>query len=75
MGDIKLTIDLKMARRLLGLTQTELAKKAGVDLSVVSKLEAGKRKRPSYEVAVRIAEALGLEPRELFLIDHQDDAA
>jgi len=73
MGQIKFAIDLRLARRLAGLSQAALARKAGIDQSVLCKLETGVRKRPSYEVALRLADALGIQPRELFLI--QDDAA
>ncbi len=59
-------MELKTARRIAGLTQQQLAEKAGVDDSLISRLERGDRKTASYESIVRIARALNVEPEELF---------
>lgn len=49
-------------RRALGLSQRELARMAGVSQSLISKVERGQIV-PSYEVAVRIFEALEVARR------------
>jgi transcriptional regulator with XRE-family HTH domain len=60
-------MELRTARRIARLTQQELAKRAGVDPALISRLEAGgHRRRPSYEAIVRISRALNLAPDELF---------
>ena len=65
-------MELRTARRIARLTQTELARKAGVDPALICRLEkdgpsGGRRsRRPSYEAIVRIARALNLAPDELF---------
>lgn len=63
-------IDLKLARRIAGLTQTQLAKRAGVEKAIICRLEKldGPRRRPSFECAYRLATALNLEPTELFAL-------
>jgi putative transcriptional regulator len=42
------------------LTQAQLAKMVGADATMISKIEVGER-RPSVELAKRIAEALGFD--------------
>jgi transcriptional regulator with XRE-family HTH domain len=59
-------VELKTARRIARLTQQELAERAGVDPALISRLENGSRRRPSYEAVVKIARALNLAPDELF---------
>lgn len=59
------TMELKKYRRIAGLTQDQLAKKSGVDKSLISRLERGQRQTASYESIVRLARALNLEPEEL----------
>ena len=61
-------MDLRLARKLAGLTQQELADRAGVTNSFISLLEAGKRDIHSATHAhvVRIARALGVEADELW---------
>jgi transcriptional regulator with XRE-family HTH domain len=63
-------MELKTARRIAGLTQQQLAEKAGVDDSLISLLELDKRnyRRVAYETVVQIARALNVEPQELFPI-------
>ncbi|HVP24151.1 MAG TPA: CBS domain-containing protein [Conexivisphaerales archaeon] len=55
--------DMKRLRRLLGLTQTELASLSGVSQSLIAKIEAGKVD-PSYTRAKRIFEVLESHQRE-----------
>ena len=58
---------LKTARQIARLTQYELARRAGVDPALISRLETGRgSRRPSYEAIVRISRALNLAPDELF---------
>lgn len=58
--------ELERLRREAGLTQTELAKEAGVGLSAVVKLEAGRDVRP--EVARRLGRYFG-KPWPVFYAD------
>jgi transcriptional regulator with XRE-family HTH domain len=58
-------MELKKFRRIAGLSQEGLAAKSGVDIAVISRLERGLRRQPSYETVVRLARALNLEPEEL----------
>jgi transcriptional regulator with XRE-family HTH domain len=62
-------MELKMAMKVAGLTQADLAKRAGVSPALITRLLDGSRRRPSYESIVRIARALNLAPDELFPID------
>jgi predicted transcriptional regulator len=55
--------DLKKMRRLLGLTQSELASLAGVSQSLIAKIEAG-RVDPSYTRAKKIFEILESHQRK-----------
>ena len=58
-------MDLKKYRRIAGLTQEQLAARAGVDATLISRFERGDRRRLSYDNIVRLARALNLEPEEL----------
>jgi transcriptional regulator with XRE-family HTH domain len=51
---------LREARKSAGLTQQEIADKVGVDDSYISKMEKGVFEPPSREVALGLADALGL---------------
>jgi len=62
-------MELKKFRKIAGFSQQQLAAKAGVDLAVISRLERGLKRAPSYETVVRLARALNLEPEELLPID------
>lgn len=55
---------LKELRERAGLSQTQLAERAGTHFTAVSKLELGKRS-PSFRLALDLAEALGLGVGEL----------
>jgi len=61
-------MELKKYRRIAGLTQQALATKAGVDATLISRLERGERQRASYETIVRLARALNLAPEELVAV-------
>ncbi len=56
---------LKRLRRGNGLTQVELADKAGVSQSTIAQIETGERKTPHPRTLTKLSEALGVEPFEL----------
>lgn len=56
---------LTAARVAAKLTQADLARRAGMDRSYLSHLEAGDCD-PSAGVALRLSEVLGVHPRDLF---------
>jgi transcriptional regulator with XRE-family HTH domain len=63
---------LQEARRRSGLTQAELARRAGVPQSTVAKIERGRRD-PSLSTLERLVRAAGLELRiQLAPHDHHD---
>jgi len=53
------------ARKSLGLTQAELARRVGLTRAAYSNIESG-TKNPSLETALRIAAVLGRSVEELF---------
>ncbi len=57
---------LKSIRIEKGMTQEELAALLGVSYQVISQYERDLRK-PKYETAIKLADALGVSPRHLFL--------
>lgn len=59
--------NLKELRKAAGLTQAELAKKSGVNLSMIQFYEQGFKdlNKAAFETGLRIAEALGCDPRDL----------
>jgi transcriptional regulator with XRE-family HTH domain len=68
-----ISMQLKTARKLAGLTQQELATRAGVDDTFISVVENGKRDihAVGYATVVRLARALGVEPEELFPVPEE----
>jgi DNA-binding XRE family transcriptional regulator len=54
-------------RRQLDLTQEEVAQRIKTSVPYIGHLEAGKR-HPSSRVVIRLADTLGLDARELFLL-------
>ncbi len=63
---IQLGISIAMLRKLKGLSQEELAEKAGISRSLLSYIEApGMAKAFSLEVFFDIADALEMDPVEL----------
>jgi transcriptional regulator with XRE-family HTH domain len=58
---------IRERRRLLNLTQEELARRIRVSMPFVGHLETGHR-CPSEKTIAKLAEALGLDRRELFLL-------
>ncbi|MGB3288548.1 MAG: XRE family transcriptional regulator [Burkholderiaceae bacterium] len=67
-----MSIKLKLLRLQSGMTLEDLAQKADLTRSYVSKLERG-ISSPSIGVALRIAQALGVKVEELFAASQQDD--
>lgn len=57
---------LTRAREAKGLKQCELARRAAVSESTISRIEAGLVKRPSFETVRRLAAALRVRPEKLF---------
>jgi transcriptional regulator with XRE-family HTH domain len=55
-------------RRRLGLTQEALAERANISADMVSKIEAG-NSGARFGVIAKIADALGVDPAELFTPD------
>lgn len=58
--------NLSRIRMERGLTQTQLGKLAGINQANISRMESGKNDDPTVESAGRIAEALGIDIRELY---------
>jgi|GEM_PF-1261035 len=58
-------MQLRAIREKKGLTQVEIAEKAGISQEYVTRLETGGKKNPSLAVAVRLAKALGVSIADL----------
>jgi transcriptional regulator with XRE-family HTH domain len=58
-------MNIKLARKVAHMTQKQLAQKAGVDPSLISRLERGQRPHASHETVIKIARALGVEAADL----------
>jgi transcriptional regulator with XRE-family HTH domain len=58
---------IRERRRQLDLTQQEVARRIKTSAPYIGHIESGKR-HPSDKVISRLAETLGLEPRELFFL-------
>jgi ribosome-binding protein aMBF1 (putative translation factor) len=58
----RLAVQVMERRELLGLTQTELAEKTGIDQGDISRIERGSI-FPNQKTFVRLADALGAEWR------------
>ena len=56
---------VKQLRKQAGLSQEELAERAGISVDFVSLVERGIN-APSFETLERLCEALGRVPRDLF---------
>jgi transcriptional regulator with XRE-family HTH domain len=67
-----LSTRLASLRKAAGLTQTELAQRAGLSLGWVHKIERGERKGPLFATMVKLARALNVSLAEFALAD--DDA-
>src|SRR5260370_15102392 len=58
---------IRQRRRQLDLTQEEVVRWISTSIPYVGHLESAKR-HPSEKVVVRLAEVLGLDPRDLFFL-------
>src|SRR5437899_11932989 len=58
-------------RRQLDLTQEEVARRIRTSVPYVGHLESAKR-HPSQKVVVKLAQVLGLDPRDLFFLANPD---
>jgi DNA-binding XRE family transcriptional regulator len=63
---MKLNEKLNKARINRGYTQLQLAEKVGASQATINKLEGGKIGSPSFELAIKIANALQIDVYELF---------
>ncbi len=69
-----LTQNLKYYRAKLGLTQAELAKKAGVNRSHLASLESGTQPNTSLKTVEKLAAALGVSALDLLRpLDESDE--
>ncbi|HJU29028.1 MAG TPA: helix-turn-helix domain-containing protein [Candidatus Binataceae bacterium] len=62
---------VRQRRRVLGLTQVELARRLGVKPAYISVIEKNRR-RPSLPLLQRMSIVLGLESQSLFLLTHPE---
>src|SRR6476661_8517584 len=58
-------IKFKAARKAAGLSQGQLSKATGLALNTVIKLEYGEIERPRFDTLLRLANVLGVEPKDL----------
>jgi transcriptional regulator with XRE-family HTH domain len=56
---------LREMRKIAGLSQQDLAVKAGLSMAVVSQIEQGKKMDPRMSTVTSLAEALGVDVGEL----------
>ena len=63
-------IRLRTLRAERGLTQLELAVRAGLSLTTVAKLEQGRGRATTHDVVAQIAGALGVSPEEITTDKH-----
>jgi transcriptional regulator with XRE-family HTH domain len=56
---------LREERRRAALTQGELAEKAGVGINTVVRIETGEITEPRVSTLRKLAQALGVQPRDL----------
>lgn len=74
-------MDLKEARELVKLSQSELDRRAGLPTGTIHDLESGRIESPSFERVVLIVRALrragmkGLEAEQLFPVPEKKGAA
>ncbi len=65
MPKLKIGMKIKRLRKKQGLTQEQLAKKAGLHLVTVGRIESGMRKNPDLLTRKKLAKALGVDITEL----------
>jgi transcriptional regulator with XRE-family HTH domain len=57
--------NLAALRERLGISQAELAKRANIDQSYISRMEAGRNDNPSLDTLVKLARAFDMSVAEL----------
>ena len=72
MGDEMQNLKMKAKRIELGMSQTELAKKAGVTRQTIGLIEGGEF-NPSIRLCRRICRALGVTLDDIFWEDEEDE--
>lgn len=60
----KLGENLRAARKMLGLTQEQVAERSGVQAGEISRIEAGKRD-PQVSTVLKLAKAVEVRPGQL----------
>jgi transcriptional regulator with XRE-family HTH domain len=74
---LKATAAVRRAREARGLSLTEVARRSGLPLPTLSRLESGKNPRPTFETLARYAAGVGLEVdvvvRERVVTDRRPD--
>ena len=68
----RLTTTMKLQRARLGLTQAELAERAGITRKSINAIEAGSMV-PSTILALKLAQVLGVTVEELFALEAAPD--
>jgi transcriptional regulator with XRE-family HTH domain len=63
-----ITLRLRALRERRRWSQAELARRAGIGQSAISKIEAGKTKGVDLATLDRLARALGVSPRSLIVV-------
>ncbi len=63
----KLRFKLKELRVMKGLTQNEVAKKAGVRQATISDLETGKSERITFDLLLALSDILDTPPGKFFV--------
>jgi len=66
-----LTVHLRPVRLERGWTQQELARRSGVDQSIISRIENGLTRGVGLGIVERLADALNLHPRSLLASSEQ----
>lgn len=66
---------IESRRRALGLSQNELARRAGINHPTLFKIESGQRRNPSIGIVVKIARALGTTAEALVGVESDDGEA
>lgn len=66
MGTQKLGKNIKKARLKAGLTQAQVAEKAGIHVNYFARIERGEELNPSYEVLKEIVKVLKMDLTEIF---------
>jgi transcriptional regulator with XRE-family HTH domain len=56
---------LREVRRRANMTQTELAKRLGIEQSAISRIERGETRSPSHRLVMAICRVLGVDPHEI----------